>query len=88
MALAEYLKHYARAECIELSTLIRNGDGSMKSTIIKLLTRHSADKQAVARWEKKCSAEMSERFARLMGEVKALDQAVSPLVTPTKINKV
>ena len=37
MKLDQYLKHYARSECIELSSMMRKGDGSYKNTVLGLL---------------------------------------------------
>ena len=37
MYIDDYLKHYSRAECIKLHSLIRKGDGTMKSTVVALL---------------------------------------------------
>ena len=64
--LAEYLKKQSRPECIELSTLIRNGDGSLLNTVISILKQHKADKESVARWEQKCTPEMAQHFDRLI----------------------
>ena len=66
MYLDEYLKHYAKTECIELNTLIRKGDGTLKNAVVSLLNKHKADKKVVARYEKDCKAEIDLQFGRLM----------------------
>ena len=58
--LNDYLGQCARSECIELKKLIREGNGSYKSTVLNILKKHNADKMALGRWEKKCKAKMSE----------------------------
>ena len=57
MKLDQYLKHYARSECIELSGMMRKGDGSYKNTVLGLLKSHKADKKPISRWERKCKPE-------------------------------
>ena len=42
MNLDEYLRHYARAECSALHSLIRKGDGTMIGTVMNLLKKHKA----------------------------------------------
>ena len=61
MPLGDYLKHYSRFECIELSTLMRKSDGTLKTTVINLLNRHKTDKEdnkIVRRYEKLCNPEI------------------------------
>ena len=60
MKLDEYLKHYSKSECIELSSMMRKGDGSYKNTVLSLLKSHKSEKWSVTRWERKCKPEMTE----------------------------
>ena len=77
MLLDEYLKYYSRIECIELSTLIRKSDGTLKTTVLNLLSKHKIDKEdnkVMRRYDRMCKQEMDQEFSRLMDEVKLLDQ--------------
>ena len=84
MYLGEYLKYYAKSECIELNTLIRKGDGTLKNAVIGLLNKHKADKKIVARYEKDCRAGIDEQFELLMQEVREQGLLKSNPVTPKK----
>jgi len=87
MKLDEFLKHYAREECIQINKLIRKGDGTYKGAMLSLIKSHKADKKNIARWEKKCSAEMTVQFNRIMNEVKQLELEMSPLQKGRKAGK-
>ena len=67
--------------------MIRNGDGSIQNTVLKILHKNKADKATIDRWEKKCNPEMAQRFERLMTEIKNLDKVLSTdgLTTPLKM---
>ena len=84
-----YLKHYSRSECIELNRLLRDGDGSFKNTVLKILHKNKADKESISRWEKKCSPEMAQHFERIMNEFKILEKKMgtSNLTTPARTTK-
>ena len=74
MHFEEYIKHYARSECIGLSKLIRNCDGSVENAMIKLLNKHYTDKKSIAIYKKNCNPEINEQFEQIMKTVKHLDQ--------------
>ena len=73
MYLREYIPHYAKSECIDLYTLMRKGDGTMKSAGVGLLKEHKASKKIVTMFEKNCKPEIDQQFKRLMDEVKEND---------------
>ena len=87
MKLDEFLKHYAKDECIQINKLIRKGDGTYKGAVLSLLKTHKADKKHIARWEKKCNVEMTEQFNRIMNEVKQFDLEMSPIQKGRKAGK-
>ena len=60
MYLEEYLKHYSKAECSRLNTLIRKGDGTVKNTVINLLEKYKADKNSVLRYKHMCKSEIDQ----------------------------
>ena len=73
MYLDQYLKSNARAECIELKTLINKGNGNLGSTVVSLLLSHKADRKQISQMKKKFNLEKSQQFERLMAQVKELD---------------
>ena len=79
MYLDQYLKSNARAECIELKTLINKGNGNLGSTVVSLLLSHKADRKQISQMKKKFNLEKSQQFERLMAQVKELDQMQSTL---------
>ena len=82
MQLDDYLKHYARVECLELNTLMRKGDGTIKTSVLNLLNKYRTgkdDSKAIRRYHRLHEPEMDQEFERLMEEVKQLEQQMSPL---------
>ena len=82
MQLDDYLKHYARVECLELNTLMRKGDGTIKTSVLNLLNKYKTgkdDSKAIRRYHRLHEPEMDQEFERLMEEVKQLEQQMSPL---------
>ena len=87
MYLEEFLKHYSKAECSKLNTLIRKGDGTVKNTVLKLLENHKVDKKSQASYVTKCKSEIDQQFKRLMQEVKDFDQSIDSISLTPDANK-
>ena len=49
MYLDEYLKRYARAECIKLNMLMQRGNGTIKNAVIDILQKLKVDSKVIAR---------------------------------------
>ena len=50
MELEEYLKHYARNECITLQTLVKKQEnGTVKTIVVGLLRTLKADEKTIAK---------------------------------------
>ena len=82
MLLDDYLRQHSRLESIELSYLIRKGDGTMKNTVISLIGKHQAEKsdnKVIRRYEKLCKLEMDADFEILMEQYNKLEWQMSPL---------
>ena len=59
MYLYEYLKHYSKTEFCKLNALVRKqGDGSVRNTVISLLKEHKVDAKSIARYKKACKSEL------------------------------
>ena len=81
----EFLKRYARSECVKLSMLMQKGDGTMKSAVSSILKKLKVDSKIVAQHELKYDAEFDEQFIDMMEDAKMLDTLLSR--TNTSLNK-
>ena len=57
MQFDDYLKYCSRGECLDLHALMRKGDGTLRTAVVNLLSKHKTDKddnKAAKRYEKLC----------------------------------
>ena len=56
-----------------MNTLLRKGDGTVKSAVLGLLRQHKVDTAAIKRYEKKYSPDLEPQFERLMAQIREFD---------------
>ena len=49
MYLDEYLKSYARSECVKLNMMMQRGDGTIKSAVSSILMKLNVDSKVIAK---------------------------------------
>ena len=74
MELEEYLKHYARNECITLQTLVKKKeDGTVKTVVVGLLRSLKADEKTIARNTKRYGTQFETQFKQMMAQMKVVE---------------
>ena len=81
----EFLKRYARSECVKLNMMMQKGDGTIKSAVSNILKKLNMDSKKIARHAQKYDDDFEEQFVDMMEDAKMLDTLISR--TNTSLNK-